>query len=166
MFSITVSQLHWLEGSNECEDLCLHGHAVAEIGNERLEYDAAVSATALYLLKSLREDHLIHTSNQMLPCCGFFLIANEDLSRVDICGCANGIDWSVLHEHGEIVLVTESGKETRISREEYQNAVFSFADRIEAFYRESAPKTLPEDPFDRNGYLAFWNEWNELRHAK
>ena len=54
MFSITVSQLHWLEGSNECEDLCLHGHAVAEIGNERLEYDAAVSATALYLLKSLR----------------------------------------------------------------------------------------------------------------
>ena len=100
----------------------------------------------------------------MIPCCGFFMIANESLSRVDICGCPNGIDWSVLHEKDNVILLTESGKRSVISIEEYRKNVFMFADLIESFYKSSEDKKLPEDEFDRNGYIAFWNEWKTLRY--
>lgn len=73
-FSINATNFEWIDGSNDNpEDLCLHGHAIAYIGKQKLEYDATISATALYLLKTLTEDHIISTDNQMLPCCGFFI---------------------------------------------------------------------------------------------
>ena len=72
MFSIEVSNLHWMDGVKQAEDLCLHGDTIAVIGDEVLKYDdATVSSTALYLLKSIKENHKIYESNQMLPCCGF-----------------------------------------------------------------------------------------------
>ena len=71
LFSIDVKNLYWIGETNKEEDLCLHGYATVKIGNETFEYDATVSSTALYLLKSLNEDHKIYESNQMLPCCGF-----------------------------------------------------------------------------------------------
>lgn len=163
MFTIHVTNLHWLSGSEEDEDLCLHGHAVAVIGEEQLEFDATVSATALYLLKSTREDHIRGAGLQMLPCCGHFLIANEDLTRVEIVGCDYGIDWSVLHEGDGVRLVTESGGNVWVSMTDYRRTVFAFADEIERFYTESKPKKIPHDEFERNGYLAFWNEWRTLR---
>lgn len=153
-----------MEDIDEEEDLCLHGTAIATIEQERFEYEATVSSTALYLLKSLKEDHKIYESNQMLPCCGFFMIANENLSKVDICGCPNGIDWSVLHEGDEVVLITNSGNVAKISLEEYKKIVFSFTDKIEAFYKESTPKKIPTDEFGKNGYIAFWNEWRSIRY--
>lgn len=165
MFSIKVSNLHWMDGVEPIEDLCLHGNVTVTIGNELLKYDpATVSSTALYLLKSIKEDHKIYESNQMLPCCGFFMIANETLSKVDICGCPNGVDWSVLHENNDVVLITEMGKRTVIPIDEYKKTVFAFADLIESFYKSSEDKTIPKDEFDRNGYIAFWNEWNALRY--
>lgn len=165
MFSVNVENLHWLEGTNETGDYCLHGYVTAVIGDERFEYEATVSSTALYLLKSLNEDHEIYKSNQMLPCCGFSLIANEDLTKVEISGCPNGIDWSVFHENDTVVLITESGNTVKIPHEEYKKTVFAFADEIEAFYNKSTPKILPTDEFDRNGYIAFWNEWKSIRYG-
>lgn len=167
MFEIKASNLHWMEGTEPTEDLCLHGKATAIIGDEILQYDdATVSATALYLLKSIKEDHKLYESNQMLPCCGFFLIADESLSKVDICGCPNGVDWSVIHEKDCVVLITEAGTGTVIPIEEYKQAVFAFADLIESFYNISEMKKLPENEFDRNGYIAFWNEWKSLRYER
>ena len=165
MFSITATNLHWLEGANEAEDLCLHGHAMVMIGDERFEYDATVSSTALYLLKSLTEDHTISEGNQMLPCCGFCMMANDTNSNVDILGCPNGIDWSVFHEGESVVLITEAGNKTNVPLNEYRQTVFEFVDEIEAFYKNSTEKTLPTDELDRNGYLAFWNEWKARRQA-
>lgn len=167
MFSIKVSDLHWMDGVEQAEDLCLHGNATAIIGDEVLEYDdATVSSTALYLLKSIKEDHKIYESNQMLPCCGFFMIADEALSQVDICGCPNGVDWSVLHENDSVILITETGKRTVVPIDEYRQTVFAFADMIESFYKSSEEKIMPKDEFDRNGYVAFWNEWKTLRYEK
>ena len=163
MFAIHATDLHWLPGSEEDEDLCLHGHAVAMIGQERLEFDAAVSATALYLLKSTQEDHILGAGLQMLPCCGHFLIAYDGMNRVEIIGCDNGVDWSVLHEGDGVRLVTESGGNVWVPMAEYRRAVFAFADEIERFYTASKPKKIPRDEFDRNGYLAFWVEWRSLR---
>jgi len=165
MFSIDATDLHWMDGVPAKEDRCLHGHATARIGTETFQYDATVSATALYLLKSLKKDHKIYESNQMLPCCGFFMIANEDLSSVDICGCPNGIDWSVLHEGDTVVLVTAAGNTVRIPWEDYRATVFAFADKIEAFYKKSEPKAIPHDAFEEDGYQAFWNEWRAIRYG-
>ena len=166
MFSIDAVNLHWLEGAKEEVDLCLHGKAIAQIGDEHFEYDATVSSTALYLLKSLTEDHVMGQSNRILPCCGFSMFANEDLSSVEICGCNNGIDWSVLHEKDSVVLVTESGNRVEISTDEYRQTVFAFADKLENFYKSATPKVLPTDEFDRNGYIAFWNEWTARRYGE
>ena len=164
MFFISAYDLHWMENTNETEDLCLHGHVIVKIGDESFEYNATVSSTALYLLKSLKEEHIINQQNQMLPCCGFFMIPNKDLSKVDILGCPNGIDWSVRHENDKIILITESGAITEIPQTQYRETVFAFADQIEAFYKSSSPKVLPNDDFERNGYIAFWNEWNSIRY--
>lgn len=163
MFSLHLSDLHWLPGSDETEDLCLHGHAAVMIGDELLEYDATVSATALYLLKSTREDHILGAGLQMLPCCGHFLIANEEKTRVEIVGCNSGVDFSVIHEEDGVRLTTGSGNSVRIPLSEYRAAVFAFADEIERFYRKSKPKKLPTDQFEKDGYLTFWAEWRSLR---
>lgn len=86
-FSIKADRYWWIDGSqDDPTDRCLHGHVIAQIGDELIEEDCCVSATALYLLKTLTEDHIWGEDNQMLPCCGFFLIPNEDLTNVVISG--------------------------------------------------------------------------------
>lgn len=161
-FRIDVSNLHWMDDPvNDPDDLCLHGDAVAYIGDRKLEYKkSTVSATALYLLKSLTEDHIIYEDNQMLPCCGFFLIANDELTEVAICGCPNGADWSVIHDGDCVRLILEDGYEVSVSITEYQAEVCRFADKIEKYYLSCPPKLEPKDEFDRNGYLTFWKEWH------
>lgn len=163
VFKIMVENLEWINGEkDDPNDLCLHGDAVAKIGEEIFEYSATVSATALYLLKTLTQDHIINEENQMLPCCGHFMIPNDDLTNVDIYGCPNGIDWTVLHDGDNIKLITESGRETVISLDEYQKEVFRFADEIEDFYKECSSKNLSNE-YERDCYYAFWNEWHKRR---
>lgn len=164
-FWIDAVNFTWINGeADDPEDLCLHGDATAVIGDETFTYRCTVSATALYLLKTLTQDHFIGKDNQMLPCCGFFLMPNEALTEVTILGCPNGIDWSVIHEGDAVKLVTESGTETLVPIKDYACAVFGFADKIEAYYRSCAPKLPCEDEQDRDGYTAFWNEWHRRRN--
>lgn len=165
-FTIDATDLHWMDGcADDPEDLCLHGHAIAHIGGEQLSYDCTVSATALYLLKSLTENHILHEDNQMLPCCGHFYLPDARLENVTICGCDNGIDWTILHQDKDVVFLLESGSAATVPLEDYRREVYRFADKIESFYRADAPKKLPRDEFARNGYLAFWNEWHRRRNA-
>lgn len=164
MFKIDVNDLSWLCATEDTsKDLCLHGNVVAYIGEKKLEYEATVSATALYLLKSLTENHLIYEDNQMLPCCGFTLIADDKLENVVISGCPNGIDWSIIHEKKNVRLILDDGVQTLIPIREYKKEVLQFVDKIEQFYESSKPKKLPEDEFERNGYIAFWNEWKRRK---
>ncbi len=165
-FHIDATELCWIDGSaNNADDLCLHGHAIAYIGNEQLEFDATVSATALYLLKTLTEEHIIYQDNQMLPCCGHFYIPDESLENVTIGGCCMGIDWTVKHSGSDVILILESGTAITIPLEEYRQEVYQFADKIEDYYRRCSPKNVPSDEFERNGYIAFWNEWHRRRNA-
>lgn len=163
-FSITATDIAWINGSkDDPEDLCLHGHAVAHISDKVLEYDATISATALYLLKSITEDHIMYQDNQMLPCCGFFIVADDDLSNVSICGCPNGIDWSVRHDGDHVILELGDGTTERVSLDDYTAEVFRFANTVESYYRTCTPKVLPKDKFACDGYSAFWNEWHRRR---
>ena len=167
-FSIDVRKLYWVRGDeDDPQDLCLHGDPIVRIGERTLEDDElSVSAAALYLLRSLTEDHIAGGEDErMIPCCGHFMIADKDLQNVTIMGCPNGIDWSVRHEGGAVVLSLEDGTEESVSEEEYRKEVFRFADKIEAYYRSRSAKEF-YDEFDRKGYAAFWNEWRRRRERQ
>lgn len=165
VFSINATDFEWIDRTkDDPEDLCLHGRAVVHIGSKTLECWATVSATALYLLKTLTEDHILGADNQMLPCCGFSMFPDETLDNVTIIGCPRGIDWSVLHNGDTVILELEDGTREYVSIEDYRKEVFRFADKIEAFYGFCTPKKIPDEQFDRNGYIAFWNEWHRRRN--
>ena len=69
--------------------------------------------------------------------------------------------WQLLIVRPEAL--TEDGTAVTVPLEEYRQEVFRFADRVEGYYRQCAPKQLPEDAFTRDGYTAFWNEWHRRR---
>ena len=164
-FHIEARDLCWIDGSkDDPKDLCLHGNAKAVIGERTYEFHATVSATALYLLKTVTEDHVIGKDNQMLPCCGHFMVPDKDLQNVTIAGCPEGIDWSVIHENGGIKLIAEDGYECEIDPEEYKAEAFAFADMIESFYAQCSPKEFDRgDKFRKDCFTAFWNEWRRRR---
>lgn len=168
MFKIDADNFHWIKNNgDDPTDICLHGSAKAEIGDEKLEYKTCtVSSTALYLLKSLTQNHIIYKENQMLPCCGHSLFINKDGKTVEVMGCPNGVDWSVIHEDGKIKLVTETGNEVYVDFEEYQREVFAFADKVEGFYNSCKPKDLSGyDDYDKRAYALFWQEWHRRRYG-
>ena len=156
IFKIELENLCWIDGTlDNPKDLCLHGDVTVQIGDETFKYNATVSATALYLLKTVSQNHIIYKENQMLPCCGDLLIANDDLSNVDIYGCPNGIDWTVIHNGGNVKIVTENNKETIVNINDYIEEVYKLADKVDSFYKKCTNKILPDDEFNRNGYIAF-----------
>ncbi len=168
-FIIDILDLYWINRETDNpEDLCLHGNVYVKIGEDVVadNYPCTVSSTALYLLKSLELNHIIGDwPNQMLPCCGFFIIPSDIDDTVEISGCSNGIDWSILHTDGYVRLVTEKGHEVNIKLNTYKEIVFNFVDKVEDFYRKSQDKKVSNDQFDRNGYIKFWKEWNNRRNS-
>ena len=169
LFRIDVINLWWIncDDADDPNDLCLHGHVIAKIGDEYFEYDATVSATGLYLLRTLTKNHIMHEDDPILPCCGHLMIANDDLTSANIVGCPNGIAWSVVHDDGRIKLITEANKETIINLDDYMQEVYAFADKIKASYEKCSPKNLSEtDAISQDGYTAFWNEWHRCREAE
>ena len=168
VFAIHASGLGWLNGeADDPEDRCLHGHVTVQIGDWVQEADGTVSATALYLLKTLTEDKVMSPYDiQMVPCCGHFLVADPAGETVTILGCDTGLDWSVQHRDGKILLTLPSGQQETVSREAYRQEVLRFANQVEAYYRACTPKTLPQDPLARKGYQTFWKEWHRRLHQE
>ena len=166
VFKIKADHFEWIGGAaDEPKDLCLHGHVTVQFGDTILEDHGTVSATALYLLKTLSENKIMAPYDiQMIPCCGHFLIANKELTNVMISGCDKGTDWSTIHEDNTVRLLLPSGQEEVVTLREYQYAVLDFAKSVKQFYDACTPKEIPEDAFDRNGYIAFWNEWQRRYH--
>lgn len=160
-FNITASDFHWITGAaDDPEDKCLHGHVCVTIGGKIFEADGTVSATALYLLKSLTEDHIPTQHDlQMVPCCGHFYIANNDLTEVTIIGCDTGFDWTIRHDGKTVLLTAPDGTEATVPYGDYLYKVCRFADQVERYYDRCAPKVLSDDEFEKKGYVAFWNEW-------
>ena len=164
-FRIDATDLHWLEGC-EKTDLCLHGNARAVIGERTLEYeDCTVSSTALYLLKSLTEDHIINQDNQMLPCCGHFMISADDGENVIVCGCPNGIDWTVRHTGDGVELILEDGYTVTVPMGDYRREVLAFVQKIEDFYNTAEPRELSGEQWERDVYGLFWKEWHRRKEG-
>lgn len=164
-FSILYEDFQWIDGAeDDPEDLCLHGTVSVLMGTESFAYHCCVSAAALRMLKTLTENHEVTNSGeQMLPCCGDSMIADETMETVTIIGCDNGIDWTVRHEDGGIQLITATGKQVLVDKARYRKEVFRFADAVENFYKNASPKIFPSNNIDREGYQVFWKEWRKRR---
>lgn len=168
-FDIKILDLHWINNVDDPTDLCAHGHVFVKIGNEVIvdkdSLDITVSATGLYLMRTLKVNYKKDNyASQLLPCCGHYIIAEDDNDFVTICGCPSGIDWTIIHtDDNKIKHIAESGQEAIIDKEAYKFLVLEFADEVENFYKTSLPKAIPTDDFDKKGYLAFWKEWRNLR---
>ncbi len=171
-FQLNILRQHWVkdDGKDDPDDLCSHGAVYLKIGNEVLA-DAATGSwtlcnTALYLMRSLRENHALSDYvNRLLPCCGHFFIADEQVDDfVILTGCPTGIDWTIQHlENGQVLHRAESGEEGVVQHAAYKKLVLDFADAVEEFYKQSHPKNIPADEFQRQGYAAFWKERRKLR---
>lgn len=168
-FDIRILDLHWIKDVDDPTDLCAHGRVFVKIGNEiisdKKSLDITVSASALYLMRTLKINYKKDDfASQLLPCCGHFIIADDDNDFVNICGCPSGIDWTIIHTYdNRIKHISDSGQEAIIGKEQYKKIVLDFADQVENFYKTSIPKTIPTDDFDKKGYLTFWKEWRNLR---
>ena len=58
-FHIDAHHFEWINGlEDDPNDFCLHGNVTVMIGDEILQYDCTVSSTALYLLKTLTQNHI------------------------------------------------------------------------------------------------------------
>lgn len=165
-FRIEMSEPEWIGGAkDDPEDRCLHGKVTLQIGDTIIEDTGTVSATALYLLKTLTEDKIMKDYDiQMIPCCGHSVFANNDLTEVMISGCLIGTDWSTVHQEDSVKIIFPTGEEYIIPIDEYRDEVFRFADSVEEVYKSCTPKIIPTNELDRNGYIAFWNEWHRRRN--
>ncbi|QIL74805.1 hypothetical protein [Hymenobacter sp. HDW8] len=170
-FQLELLTIGWLPDLPEDGDLCAHGHVLVRIGNSILS-DATldewtVSAGALYLLRTLTQNHLPEAPicDQLLPCCGFTMWPHPTSDDVLIFGCTNGIDWNVQHEPDAVRLTAADGATVLLSDKQYQAKVLAFVDAVEHFYQRSQPKNIPADPHDAEGYALFWREWHRRRVA-
>ena len=77
LFKIHIDDLFWINGTkDDPKDMCLHGIMSVVVGGRKLAQheEFTVSASALYFLKTLTEDHILNEDNQMLPCCGHYIV--------------------------------------------------------------------------------------------
>nr|WP_294861968.1 hypothetical protein [uncultured Fluviicola sp.] len=171
-FDIKILRQHWIkdDGNDDKYDLCSHGEIYIRIGDEILSNKEtgswALSATGLYLLRTLENDYQIDQfGSQFVPCCGHFLIPDENgLNHVVIIGCPTGLDWNIEHLADSVIFRSQKGAEGKLSLEEYKTLVLNLISEIELFYGDPTEKHLPEEQFELDGFNQFWAEWNELKN--
>jgi hypothetical protein len=169
MITLEVRNFNWVKGSvDDPTDFCAHGRVmfrVNEITFVRPEDgEWTVSATALYLLRSLTLDHTksnsIAEGNFLFPCCAFSVWPIKDKFEVICMGCPNGIDIYIRHREGKVSLSSSLGTEI-VTESEWKEAVIRFVTLVQTFYVQSSPKIKIEDEYDARGWIEFWREWEQ-----
>lgn len=161
--------MYWIldDGNDNPEDLCLHGDVTVRIGDAEFEDSCSTSASALFLLRTLTEDHdyapVQVRDVPIISCCGHAMWPQEDSDDVYICGCPYGTDFDVHHVDGNVQLHAPGIKKVTVPLEEYRKTVHAFADQVMAYYHACQPKIMPEDDHERKGYIAFWREFARRR---
>ena len=172
MITLVPTRLHWVkdDGSDDPLDLCVHSPVHFQIDGQTLvdaaDGDFTVSATAIYLLRTLAHDHTEENpvGEHLFPCCGHAIFDTGD-DDVLICGCPNGLDVSVVHNgDGTICLRKASGETNIVTETEWRDAVRAFSDLVRRFYDDSLPKTPPT--IDTDAYAKMMAEWDRRRNEK
>jgi hypothetical protein len=177
-FKIHLKKIHWLQnfGDDDDLDLCAHGKVQVIIGNEIIadnNHDEndwwCLSAMALHLLRTLDMNHTKENpvGDCLVPANGHHIDHHKDDPFVHIETeyfiSGAGENWWVVHLGDKVRLETESTKVIVIPFINYKEQVLSFADKVQDFYKISKPKKMPDDHYDKEGYIKLWKEWNERR---
>lgn len=170
-FEIKILRQHWIkdDGKDDPEDLCSHGQVFVRIGEEIIVDSSTkgwtLSATGLFLLRTLDHDHKVGDfSTQLVPCCGHVLIPpKEGSNEVIILGCPNGYDWGVTHAGDEVIFQSQKGSTGKLPFHQYEDQILNFTDKVEEFYYDHEPKVIPDNEEYRAGYYQFWKEWKTLK---
>ena len=154
-------------------DRCAHGHVIVLIDGEILLDEnsnsnphCCLSAAALHLLRTLDCDHTSekNVGDCLVPAEGYDFGHHKGDPYVYIYNPMKaGRNWWVRHWDNSVQLETLTNHSVLIPFEEYKIQILSFADTVEAFFKDSLPKKLPDDEYDREGYLKFWAEWRMRR---
>lgn len=173
MIVLEASDLQWIRGADDDpNDQCAHGRVRFEIDDVTFVRSEdgmwTLSGAALFLLRTIEHDHSPNHSvaehNFIFPCCAHscWSIGQGEFKLICL-GCNRGIDIEIKHINRSVEIVKLDGEQKIVPLIEWRAAVFAFADQIRAFYDRSSPKTLPEPPDDKEGWAAFWEEWNRRR---
>jgi len=169
MITLVPTRLHWIkdDGIDDPSDLCAHSPIHFQIDGKTLvapeDGDSAVSAAAIYLLRTLERDHTRDNpvGDQLFPCCGHAMYdtGHED---VLICGCPNGSDVFVTHDSNDTIrLTSRDGESCQVSLHDWRQAISQFSDCVRSFYDDSLPKTPSND--DAAGFAKMMAEWDRRR---
>ena len=162
MITLNLSDLYWLGDIDEeqQQDLCLHGHVLLKLDDDIISDEGCcVSAAALRFMRSVFYNHFMRSEQQILPCCGHFMISSDDNQSVEIYGCSTGTDFDVIHEGENIVIKTVDSKIYYCSFYEYRDFTLTFADKVESYFLDSPKRIVPDEEPDKRGFSAFKNEW-------
>lgn len=168
MITLEVHDLQWINGSpDDPKDQCAHGRVQFEVNNTTfVQLDDGlwtVSASALYLLRTLTEEHTRENSvadGFLFPCCGFDAWLIGSRFKVVCMGCLDGIDVEITHSNGFVTISNTTFSES-ITSSAWRDVVISFAAKVRHFYLTSTPKVAVEDELGTPGWAAFWQEWDE-----
>ena len=167
MFKLEILEKYWLPGMPEEEDLFLHGEVRVRIGDDVLQDEVCLSASAINLLRTLTADRGLDPHAQALAGTGHSMFTcSDDPPVVAIDGAPCGIDWFVTHDGENVILQLKDGPEVTVPLAEYRAEVLRFCDEAEAFYEASKPKVLSTDNIHTDGYLTMRKEWRWRRTAE
>lgn len=166
IITLVPTRLHWIkdDGADDPCDLCAHSPVRFQIDGDTLvapeDGDVTVNAAAIYLLRTLERDHTNdeRVGDQLFPCCGHAMYDTGD-EDVAICGCPNGSDVFVTHDHdGTVRLTSTTGKSYVVSVNDWRQAIYVFSSAVREFYDHSLPKT-PADDIETAGFAKMMDEW-------
>ena len=165
---LAAHDLFWLN-PNAPDDQCAHG--TIEFTVNGIEFvtcksgELTVTGAALFLLRTLTCDHTrahpVAPYNTLFPHCGYAAWPYEGEFEVLLMGCDLGVEVWVSHEVAGIRLVSSAGSEL-VTEEEWRVAVLGLAEQVSAYYRQCSPKAEIKDDYERQGWAAFWLEWDKL----
>jgi hypothetical protein len=175
MIVLRPTNISWLPANegNPTEQ-CAHGDVTFTIDalpfatGEAAEF-LTVSAAALFLLRTLNHDHSqaepVAKGSQLFPHCGHTVYVVDGLFPALVLGCNVGIDLEVVHLAGAVTIHAQDGAKATVTEVAWRDAVVGFVDEVQAFYDASPPRESSGDPFDDEGWAAFWREWHDRRAA-
>jgi len=164
VITLEPMSLHWLGEL----DRCAHGDVVFSVGTTAFGQnhlsDITVSAAALFLLRTLRDDHTsqapVTHGNQLFPCCGFNVYPADGRFPALIDGCPRGFDLDVVHSDGFVTLRDRGGTAAVVAEAEWAAAVLGFVASVRAFHDQSQRRVAVSER-DDDGWPAFWREWDD-----
>ncbi|MCE9593868.1 MAG: hypothetical protein K8S98_06725 [Planctomycetes bacterium] len=168
MLILRPVKLHWIRGdADDPADVCAHSPVEFSVDGHCLvapeQGDWTVSASALYLLRSLSGPHTRdrRVGDHLFPCCGFCMYEVPESDDVLVFGCSNGINVWVERVGEEVRLGGPDGTTHDVTFDQWRHAVCAFSDEVRAFFRRGSPKTPHDD--DVLGFRRFLAEWDRRR---